>query len=87
MFQILFTPEAKKRLAEIAKFDSKSARIIFDHIKRLPETHKSDPFLKGRHFTGLKRNRIGRYRFIYRVLDREKEIHIITVDLRKSIYG
>ena len=77
MFQILYTGEAKERLREIAKFDL---------IKKLPQTYSSDPFLKGEHFKGLKRNRIGRYRFIYRVLENDKEIHIITIDLRKSVY-
>ena len=86
MFQILYTEEAKERLRDIAKSDPKSARIIFDHIKKLPHTYLQDPFLKGPHFKGLKRNRIGRYRFIYRVLEQEKEIRIITIDLRKSIY-
>lgn len=86
MFQILYTREAKDRLAEIAKSDPKSARIIFDHIKKLPAIYHSDPFLKGPHLKGLKRNRIGRYRFIYRALEKEKEIHIITVDLRRSVY-
>ena len=86
MFGILYTGEAKERLREIAKCDPKSARIIFDHIKKLPQTYGSDPFLRGEHFKGLKRNRIGRYRFIYRVLENDKEIHIITIDLRKSVY-
>jgi mRNA-degrading endonuclease RelE of RelBE toxin-antitoxin system len=86
LFQILYTREARERLAEIAQFDPKSARIIFDHIQRLPQTYSSDPFLKGPHFKGLRRNRTGRYRFIYRVLEREEEIHIITIDLRKSVY-
>ena len=86
MFQIFYTTEARERLADIAEDDPKSARIIFDHIKKLPQTYLSDPFLKGEHFKGLRRNRIGRYRFIYRVLEREKEIRIIIVDLRKSIY-
>ena len=87
MFQILYTPEAKEKLSEIARFDPKSARIVFDHIKKLPQAYKSDPFLQGAHFKGLRRNRIGRYGFIYRVLEKEKEIHIITINLRKSIYG
>ena len=86
MFQIFYTAEAKERLVEIAKSDAKSARIIFDHIKRLPDTYRTDPFLQGSNFKGLRRNRIGRYRFIYKVLEREKEIRVITVDLRKSIY-
>ena len=86
MFQILFTSEAKNKLSEIQEFDPKSARIIFDHIKKLPQTYSSDSFLKGIYFKGLRRNRIGRYRFIYRVLEKEQEIHIITIDLRKSIY-
>ena len=86
MFQILYTSEAKERLAEIARHDPKSARIIFDHIQKLPQTYSSDPFLQGGRFKGLKRNRSGRYRFIYRVLEPSKEIRIITVDLRKSVY-
>ncbi|MBI3313257.1 MAG: type II toxin-antitoxin system RelE/ParE family toxin [Candidatus Omnitrophica bacterium] len=86
MFQILYTSEAKERLAQIAQQDPKSARIIFDHIKRLPQTYSADPFLKGEHFKGLKRNRVGRYRFIYRISEQEKEIHVITIDLRKSVY-
>ena len=86
MFRIFYTREAKDRLGKLAKQDSKSARIIFDHIKKLPQTYSKDPFLKGKHFKGLRRNRIGRYRFIYRVLETSKEIHIITIDHRKSIY-
>ncbi len=86
MFQILYTPEAKERLAEIAAQDPKSARIILEHIKKLPQTYLSDPFLKGENFKGLKRNRVGRYRFIYRILESKREIRIITIDLRKSIY-
>lgn len=87
MFQILYTQEAKDRLAEIAESDPKSASIIFDHIRKLPETYPADPFLKGPYLEGLRRNRSGKYRVIYRVLEREKEIRIITVDLRKSVYG
>ncbi len=86
MFQILYTSEAKDQLSEIAKRDPKSARIIFEHIKKLPEIYPADPFLKGEPFKGLRRNRVGRYRFIYRVLEKEKEMHIITVGLRKSVY-
>lgn len=86
MFQILYTTEARERLSEIAQSDPKSARIIFDHIKKLSQTYRTDPFLQGIHFKGLKRNRIGRYRFIYRVLEKEEEIHIVTINLRKSVY-
>jgi addiction module RelE/StbE family toxin len=86
LFRIFYTPEAHEKLAEIAKQDPKSARIIFEHIQKLPETYLSDPFLKGPHFKGLRRNRTGRYRFIYRVLEEEKQIRIIAVDHRKDIY-
>ena len=82
--RVLYTPESTERLRETEKSDPKSARIIFDHIAKLPHTYHSDPFLTGTHFKGLRRNRIGRYRAIYRVLD--KEIRIITIDLRKSVY-
>ena len=86
MFKVLYTREARERLEEIARSDSKSARIIFDHLGKLPETFQSDPFLTGAHYRGLRRHRIGKYRAIYRVLAEGKEIHIITLDLRKSVY-
>ena len=85
-FQIFYTSEAKERLAEIAEFDPKSARIIFDHIARLHQSYRADPFLKGAHFKGLRRNRMGRYRAIDRVLEAEKQIRVITIDWRKSVY-
>jgi len=86
MLQVFYTPEAKERLAEIAKSDPKSAKIIFDHIARIPETFRSDHLLKGTRFQGLRRNRIGRYRAIYRVFEKESRIHVITIDLRRSVY-
>ena len=86
LFQIFYTPEAKERLEEIAQFDPKSARIIVDHIKSLPQTYRTDPFLSGPHYQGLRRNRAGKYRAIYRVLEKEGEIRVITIDLRKSVY-
>jgi len=86
LFQIYFTREALERLHQIEKSDSKSARIILEHIRKLPHTYTTDPFLKGPAFKGLRRNRIGRYRAIYRVIESEKKIHIITIEHRKSIY-
>ena len=86
LFRVFYTPEAKERLEEIVRFDPKSARIIFDHINNLPQTYRLDPFLSGPRFSGLRRNRAGKYRAIYRILEKEKEIHIITIDWRKSAY-
>lgn len=86
MFRILYTPEAKERLQEIAQSDPKSARIIFDHLRKLSDIYRTDPFLVGSQYKGLRRNRVGRYRAVYRVLEKEKEIHVITIDLRKSVY-
>lgn len=86
LFQILYTVEAKDRLAEIERFDPKSARILFDTIQKLHQIYRSDPFLKGLHFKGLRRHRAGHYRIIYRALESEKEIRVITIDFRKSVY-
>ena len=87
MFQIFYTKEASDRLAHIEHFDPKSARQIFDHIQKLPLVFRNDPFLQGSTFQGLRRNRSGRFRIIYRVLEREKRIHVITIDYRKSAYN
>ncbi|MEI8344827.1 MAG: type II toxin-antitoxin system RelE/ParE family toxin [Candidatus Omnitrophota bacterium] len=85
-FEVLFTPEATERLRRIAGYDPKSARVVFEHMKKLPETYRGDPFLSGRRFEGLRRNRVGKYRAIYRVLEDDRQIHVLTVDLRKSVY-
>ena len=85
-FSILYTQEAEERLSAIARSDPKSARIIFDHLGKLPRTYASDPHLSGARYAGLRRNRVGKYRAIYRVLEKEREIHILTVALRKSAY-
>ena len=87
MFQIRYTLEARERLDEIYESDPKSARIIADHIRKLPQTYRNDPLLKGPLSEGLRRNRIGRYRAIYRVLEKQKEIRIIMIDLRRLVYG
>ncbi len=60
--------------------------MLMEHIKQLPHRYRTDPFLHGEFFKGLRRNRIGRYRAIYRVLEEEKRIHIITIDFRRSAY-
>lgn len=86
MFQVFYTREARDQLTKIGQSDPKSARVIFDHVKKLPQVYASDPFLKGVHFQGLRRNRTGRYRIIYRVLEAEKVIYVITIAHRKSVY-
>ena len=84
--KILYTEEAVDQLKVIEKSDPKSARIIFDHLRKLPQTYKSDSFLVGNRFYKLRRHRIGNYRAIYEVLEVQNEIHIIAIALRKSAY-
>lgn len=86
LFQIIYSGEAREQMIEIAKFDPKSGRMLYENINRLPETYRSDPFLKGSHFKGLSRHRVGHFRIIYRVVEDDKEIRIIAVGYRKSIY-
>src|SRR3989344_6016545 len=80
---VKLTPEAISQLAEIREIDPKSARIIFKHIKKLPQLYQTDPHLQGDRFKHLQRNRSGRYRIIYRVLRSEQKIEVITVGNRK----
>ena len=84
--RILHTAEAVRQLKAIEHSDPKSAKIILNHIKKLPLTYKSDGFLAGNRFRKLRRNRIGNYRAIYEVLNSQNEIHIISIALRKSAY-
>ena len=69
---------------DLKKLPKAEARRILDKIeKELPKKPKSNPVLKGR-FAGLRKFRVGDYRVIYVILD--KDIIILRIGHRSSIY-
>jgi len=75
----------KKSVSRDRKKDSKAeARRILDKIEKdLSIKPKSNPVLKGR-FAGLRKFRVGDYRVIYVILD--KDILILRIGHRSSVY-
>ena len=70
-----------KDLKKINKTDLK--RLITKIEKELSQTPESYPALKGE-FAGLRKLRVGNYRVIYAILD--KEVLILRVGHRKEVY-
>jgi mRNA interferase RelE/StbE len=69
---------------DLKKLSKPEAKRILDLIeKELIKKPESNPMLKGQ-FTGLRKYRVGDYRVIYAIL--EKDILILRIGNRKDVY-
>lgn len=81
-FEINFKKSAVKDLLKLSKSESKEIMLkILENLSKDPE---SFPILKGRH-KGLRKFRIGNYRVIFTII--EREVLILYVGHRKDIYS
>ncbi|MBN1363781.1 MAG: type II toxin-antitoxin system RelE/ParE family toxin [Syntrophaceae bacterium] len=80
-----FNVKYKKSVArDIGRLDKKEARRILDKIEKdLSERAESYPALKGE-FAGLRKMRVGDYRIIFTVMD--KDVLILRIGHRREIY-
>jgi mRNA interferase RelE/StbE len=79
-YKISFKSSVKKDLKNISKSTQKK---ILEEIQVLKKNPFLSPKLKGK-FEGLRRFRIGNFRVIYTILD--KEILILKISDRKEAY-
>lgn len=84
--EVILSPKAFHQLERIAEADEKLARIIRKHIGKLPSQYHLDKQLKGSHFEGLRRHRVGDYRILYRVEHRKLIISIVAIAHRREAY-
>lgn len=80
-YKITYKKSVIKDLKKIDKTNLK--RLIAKIEKELSKTPESYPALKGE-FAGLRKLRVGNYRIIYAILD--KEVLILRVGHRKEVY-
>ena len=84
--RIIFSKDAVKSLEKIARANYKLARLIEDHVKKIPESYTNDKMLSGE-LKGLRRHRVGDYRILYTVEQQKVQVFLI-VDIahRREVY-
>jgi mRNA interferase RelE/StbE len=83
MFRVKLTGRARKELEDISKRHQQALSEIFDELK-------DDPYLGKaltRELTGSFSYRMGVFRIIYKVNEKNKEILILTAGHRSIVYN
>lgn len=83
MYKVIIAPKAQKQLREIAKELHKSA------LANAIEDLKDNPYLGkklGRNLSHLYSYRIGVYRIIYKIKEKESEIEVVVAGYKANIY-
>lgn len=78
--------KASAFLEKLSETNEKLYRILREHLLKLPDVYRSDPFLKGEHFKNIRKHRVGDYRILYLVKQRELVILVITIAHRREVY-
>ena len=82
MYRIKLSSQAKKELGDFKKRHQTATSLAIEDLK-------DDPFMGtklGRELTGYYSYRVGVYRIIYRVDDKQKIVFIITFGHRSVVY-
>lgn len=83
-YKILLTPRAKRQLRDITKKLHKEAVVL------AIEEIKEDPYIGKklqRELKNLYSYRVGVYRIVYRIFEKEKTIEIYTAGHRSVVYN
>jgi mRNA-degrading endonuclease RelE of RelBE toxin-antitoxin system len=81
-YTLEFTEIFVKQFAKLSKIEQKEVYKKIQELKSNPKRHKP---LRGP-FKGCSRIRVGSLRIIFMVIEKEKRVYLIDVDLRKRIY-
>lgn len=82
MYRLIISPQAKKELKKIKKVYKAAVRLAFAEIKE--DFSIGKPLT--RDLTGRYSYRVGIYRIIYQVNQKDRVIDILTAGHRSSIY-
>ncbi|MBI3290066.1 type II toxin-antitoxin system RelE/ParE family toxin [Candidatus Microgenomates bacterium] len=83
MYKVKFTARAKRELKQLSKEDKLSIAIVVEDLKEDPLIGK----VLGRDFLNRFSYRIGVYRIVYKVNEKDKIIEIVTAGHRSTIYN
>ena len=82
-YNVTFTSHAKKQINSLR---AKLVEKIIEKIEALSDNPRPPGCLKLHHIMSLWRIRVGKYRIIYQIDDKDKIVDIISADLRKDVY-
>ncbi len=82
MYRLIISPQAKKELKKIKKTYTVAVRLAFAEIKE--DFSIGKPLT--RDLTGRYSYRVGTYRIIYQVNQKDHVIYILTAGHRSSVY-
>ncbi len=85
IYKIRATPEFEKNFKDLTKKDKELVSRLVKAITKLSDNPKIGKPLSY-DYSGLWSLRVGKYRLIYRIVEGEKEIWLITVGHRKKVY-
>lgn len=82
MYKLIIAPQAKKQLKKIPTRYQHSIRLLLKEIKDDPSLGKP----LGRELIGKSSVRVGVYRIIYGVNEKDKTIFVFTAGHRSTVY-
>ncbi|MBI2336335.1 MAG: type II toxin-antitoxin system RelE/ParE family toxin [Deltaproteobacteria bacterium] len=81
-FHLIYTSEAKLRIRQLHPVLKSLIRLALDSLQADPWAGKA----LQKELTGLRSLRVKHFRVLYRVAEEEKQIEILTLGARKTIY-
>lgn len=82
MYKLVIAPQAQKELKKIPKRYKYSIRLVLKELRQDPSIGKK----LGRELTGKFSIKIGVYRIIYKVSEKDKIIYVPTAGHRSTVY-
>lgn len=82
-YSILLLPSARKSLAKLPKADQAP---VDRHIMALAENPRPPGCVKLSGPSGLRRIRVGDYRVVYEIQDRQLIVTVVTIAHRREVY-
>lgn len=82
IFHFSFSPEARQKIRHLPPSVKKEVRACLEELKENPWEGK----ILQRELTGLLSLRVKNYRILYQIDDDKKEIAVLTLGIRKTIY-
>ncbi len=81
-YNLLYKASVKKDLGRLSKAEARRVLNRIEHV--LAEKPNAYPMLKGK-YAGLRKLRIGEYRVIFVILD--KDVLVLRIGHRKDVYS
>jgi mRNA interferase RelE/StbE len=85
MFNVILSPEAEDFFAAADQPLARKLARCFQQLELDPRRHNNIKRLSGK-LTGLVRYRVGDWRVIYRIDDKDEQVLVLSIANRREIY-